>query len=541
MSRAERVLRSPLLLPCLLAVAYLVLLVVRFPQLIGWENADSDIASAYVLTDAVSLGHTGHVVMSTQGSWVPLWYGLVTAGLGFHRVLWEISPALLTLATALLIGWSVSRLSGRLAGALSVALIVAASPTALFPFSAAFFHNTTIPGVALLGAYLVWITAERRTGWRPIAAGALMSLLVGTFLASDEMLAVVGIVPFLGVAVLRRVRARERTGFGAVLAVGGGSIAVALITSAVMGSLNFSTTTPRLRFTSTFIPLHLKWLVQGLLRIGNGLSVAPHSEIRTPLVAAAGLATISALAAMFWLAGRSTIRPGAEAAGRARDAHLMFWASSLLCAAAAYVVTTVVSAPTDRYLVVAVPAVAATVPLLVTGPRASWLVATGATIFIAASIVSLAANDARRLFYEGATVPVAARLEAFVRSHHLEKGYAGYWDAANLDWVSHERLHVYPLTDRFGPTEPMYLARAQAWYRSRPNTPTYLLLAPNDADLVDTVPRDLPAPSREVRIGPITVAVYPYDIAAYLHAPSRLRYLNGSTGRRAPGARARRA
>jgi hypothetical protein len=541
MKRAERVVRAPLLLPCALAAAYLVLLVVRFPQLIGWENADSDIASAYVLTDAISLGHTGHVVMSTQGSWVPLWYGLITHGLGFHRVLWEISPALLTLAAALLIGWSVSRLRGRLAGALSVALIVAASPTALFPFSAAFFHNTTIPGVALLGAYLVWITARRRTGWPAVAAGALASLLVGVFLASDEQLAVVGLVPFLGVGVLRRARARDRTGFAEILAVGVGAIAVALITSEVMRSLDFSTTTPKLRFTSTFIPLHAKWLVQGLLRIGNGLSVAPHSGIRTPLVVAAGIATTAAVAAMLWLAGRSAIRPAAEVAGRARDAHLMFWASSLLCAAVAYVVTTVVSAPTDRYLVVAVPAVAATVPLLATGARAAWLVSTGATIFIAASIVSLAANDERRLFYEGATVPEAGRIEAFVRSHHLTVGYAGYWDAANLDWVSHERLHVYPLTDRFGPTEPMYLARAQAWYRARPSTPTYLLLAPNDADLADRVPHDLPTPSRVVRIGAISVAIYPYDIAAYLHRPSQLRYLNGAADPHARGAKARRA
>src|SRR5207302_7030754 len=131
------------------------------------------------------------------------------------------------------------------------------------------------------------------------------------------------------------------------------------ITSSVMHSLDFSTTTPRLRFTSTFIPLHIKWLVQGLLRLGNGLSVAPHAGVRTPLVVAAAIATAGALTAVLWLAGRSTIRPSPDAAGRARDAHVMFWGSSLLCAAAAYVVTTVVGAPTDRYLVVAVPAVAA--------------------------------------------------------------------------------------------------------------------------------------------------------------------------------------
>ena len=68
----------PVLFPCALASAYLVLLVSRFPRLIRWENADSDIASAFTLTEAIAHGHTGSVVLSTQGSWVPLAFGLLT-------------------------------------------------------------------------------------------------------------------------------------------------------------------------------------------------------------------------------------------------------------------------------------------------------------------------------------------------------------------------------------------------------------------------------------------------------------------------------
>jgi hypothetical protein len=149
------------------------------------------------------------------------------------------------------------------------------------------------------------------------------------------------------------------------------------------------------------------------------------------------------------------------------------------------------------------------------------IVSAGATIFIAASVTALASNDERRLIYVGSAVPQASQIEAFVKSQHLSVGYAGYWDAANLDWVTHERLHVYPITDRFGPTESMYLARVAAWYRPRPNTPSYLLLTPQDADLADRVPRDLPSPQHEYRVGTVTLAVYPYDIAALLHPPSR--------------------
>jgi hypothetical protein len=150
------------------------------------------------------------------------------------------------------------------------------------------------------------------------------------------------------------------------------------------------------------------------------------------------------------------------------------------------------------------------------------MVATGATIFIVASIVSLAARDVLGVIdFRGADVPLAARIESLVRSEHLGVGYAGYWNAASLDWSSHERLRVYPLTDKFGHTEPMYLARVDAWYRPRRHTASYLVLAPGDFDLADKLPSDLPSPARQVQLGAVTVAIYPYDIAAYLHPPHR--------------------
>jgi hypothetical protein len=355
---------------------------------------------------------------------------------------------------------------------------------------------------------------------------AVVAVVVGTFLASDELLAVVGLVPYVGVSVVLAWRERDRSRLIPVVATTAASVAVAFLTSQIMKSLDFTTTTPHLRFTRSLIPSHVKWLVQGLLRMGNGLSVAPHGSSRTPLVIAAGVVTLAAVIAMLWLAARTLIHPAKSGdVGRARDLHIMFWAGSLICAAAGYVVTTVADYPTDRYFMVAVPAVAATAPLLGAGRRGRPIVAAGATVFIAASIVSLGAGDVRGVIaFQGADVPLAARIETLVRSEHLGVGYAGYWNAASLDWSSHERLHVYPLTDRFGHTEPMYLGRADAWYRPRPRTSSYLLLAPGDFDLADRLPPDLPPPARQIRLGAVTMAIYPYDIAAYLHPPQAYPY-----------------
>ncbi|MGH2858622.1 MAG: hypothetical protein ACRDMJ_14195, partial [Solirubrobacteraceae bacterium] len=155
--------RLPWIVLGALAAAYLTLLAIRFPELIRWENADSDVASAFTLTDAIARGHTGPVVLSTQGSWVPLLWGLATHGLPFHRLVWELSPAAIAFFAALLVGWSVGQFAGRRAAVVAVVLIVVASPVVLTTFTSAFFHNTTVPGAALLAAYLVWLSLRERS------------------------------------------------------------------------------------------------------------------------------------------------------------------------------------------------------------------------------------------------------------------------------------------------------------------------------------------------------------------------------------------
>jgi hypothetical protein len=470
--------------------------------------------------------------MSSQGAWIPLWFGLLTHGLSFHRVLWEIAPALLMLATACLIGWSVARVATRIGAVLSVALIVAASPTGVRTFTAAFFHNTTLPGVAVLGAYLVWLSTRPRSARPVLVSVVLVSVLVGACLASDELLGVVGLAPFCGVGLLWGARTRNRAGLLPVIAVTLGTILVAVITTGVMRAFDFRTTTPGLGLSGTLIGTHVKWLVEGLLRMGNGLSVVHHGSARIPLVVAAAAVTLTALVAMFWLAGRSLMRlgvecpagshaapgPSTEDLARARAVHSLFWAASLLCAATAYVITNVALVPSDRYFIVAIPAVAATMPLLLTSRRAAWLIAAGASIFVVASTVALAANDERNLTTRPDAVRQASRIEVAVRTMHLGVGYAGYWDAAGLTWTSQERLHVYPVTDANGPIKPMSIARVGAWYRPKPHTSSYLVLEPGDPTLADRLPRGLPRPEREIHIGHVTVVAYSHDIAAYFQA-----------------------
>jgi hypothetical protein len=502
--------------PLALAAVYVVLLIVRFPQLIGWLNGDADYASAYVLPEMIVHGHTGGVLMSTQGAWASLWFGLATASLSFHRVLWEISPALIALLSALVVGWTTARVATRAAGILAVALIVAASPVGLSNFAAPWAHNTTTLGVALLGAFLVWLYGAQR---RPVVialAAAALSLIVGIFAASDSLLWAVGVIPFVAAPALLAITGSDRRGLLTVLSVAGGSIVMSEITSSVMRSLGYRMTTPPLHLAVSQVGVHLRWLAQGLLRMGNGLTVAPESSLRAPLTIAAAVVTICAVCAAAWLAARHARSPGVGHT-RARSIFVTFWAASVLCAATAYVL--LVEVPSDQYFLVAIPAVAATVPLLAGSRRANRLIAAGATVFIAASIVALASGDSRYVNHLSMNSGETSRIEAVVQSHKLGIGYAGYWEAAPLDWFSHGRLRVYPIEELGGHTQPMTGPHIGAWYRTRAHTPSYLLLAPADNLLPDRVPSDIPAPQHVIKVGKFTLATYSYDIAAYLRRP----------------------
>lgn len=502
-------------LPLLVAAGYIVLLIARSPELISWLNRDGDFASAFVLTEAISHGHTGAVVMGTQGAWVSLWYGLLTQGLPFHRILWEISPALLAAVAAAIVGGTVARLSSRANGLIAFALIVCASPVTLANFTAPWEHNSTTLGVALLDAFLVWLYGARRKPAVICAWGGLLSVIIGTFLASDALLWTEGIAPFLLAPLLIGLRTRDRRGLAPVLGVAAGSVALSALTSAVMRWLDFRTTTPPLHLDVDHVLIHGEWLLHGLLRMGNGLGLTPQDPLRSLLTGAAAVVTVAALVTTALLAARCVAKPGASH-DRARSLHLTFWFTALACAAGSYMLTAEV--PSDRYFLVAVPAVAACVPLLGRLDLSRRVVAIGATVFVLASTVALACGDSRYANPQPLTTRQVGLIEALVHDQHLGTGYAGYWEAAPLTWLSAGNLRVYPISNVLGPVRPTDIAHVSSWYHPVAAGPSFVLLVPSDSTV--TVSRGLPKPRREYRIGRLTLLAYPYDIARYLRTPS---------------------
>jgi hypothetical protein len=407
---------APVAIPAALGFAYITLIVLRLPQVIDWQNADSDVASTYAVAAALFHGHAGQVQLSTQGSWLDLAWQFITHSLPDHRLLWEAWAPALGALTGAALWWAVARVAGRAAGLLAAALLLATSPDALMNLVAEPWHNTSTLGAVLLGAYAVWLSRPDRRRRELTVALAVMTVLTGVFLACDHLLMIIGVLPLLGAAGLAAAVSRDpRPALAAVLtALGAGVVATAV--SANTRALDLRTTTPGLWPASTHMMfVHLRWLGSGLLRLGNGVAVQRHGPMETVLVLGAAAVTVCGLCALVWVT-RDALRW--RHAEPARAVHAAYWCGSALCAVLAYVLSNAAYEPSDRYIFVVVVAVAATVPLLlIRGPRVQWSLAGAATVYIAAGMTAFGAGAMHTpaVIITGSSIPQRDQIASIVR------------------------------------------------------------------------------------------------------------------------------
>ena len=219
-------------LPALSAVAYVVLVAVRFPALVRALYWDSDAAGAFVLGELLP-GH-GAVEIPRFGFWTSQWWLLATRELPGHERVWEATGYVFALVTVAFVGWATWRVAGRWAGLTAAAAVVVVGPRALTSLLTVNFHTSTPFTAAVLAAYLV-VFARSRSWVLAVAVG----LLAGVNAASDPLLWIAGIAPFaLGAGVL--ILATKRRDVAGRAAVVLGVIAASFVaTDRVMSSLGF--------------------------------------------------------------------------------------------------------------------------------------------------------------------------------------------------------------------------------------------------------------------------------------------------------------
>ena len=461
------------IVPFGVAAVYLVVLLVQFRHNLWVVYWNADYTSGFTIpTTLARTGTGGHALLGTSGSWVPLWFGLLTASLPLHRVLWELAPTGVFVFTALTVGWSVAQVASRRAAALAVLLILAVSPRALYFFIAPVAHNVVWPGTALLGAYLVWLVdierRRRRVTWTVAVLGGVV---LGTFIASDALLIATGLVPFAITALLIGVRRQRRSRLMAASALTTAFVAVpvAKLISIIMTSLGYVTVAPSVTTLAPLssLPRHAELMWEGIRATLNGYldQITPHGP-GTALGVVCEIITIAALAALLFIGVRTTVQfvrsnivrgDATPRASLARSVHVIYWAGSAAATVVAWALSIRIEYVHESYYATLVFSLAAVV-VLVTGSRsrARWLVSAGASIFFLASIVGLV--NGYIVSYETPIehstpptgyVPVTARYETqivnFAKGVGVVNGYAGYRDASTITWHSRERVLIRPV------------------------------------------------------------------------------------------------
>jgi hypothetical protein len=518
-----------------LTLLYLISWVTHLHNTIDALLWNSDYAGGFTLPETIAhFGDGGNTVISTTGAWADLWFGLLTARLSFHRQLWEIAPTLLFLISAVAVGVGVRRLAGLGAAVVAAAIVFLASPYTLAILMAPVAHNTVYPSTAIIAVLLPW-ALTRRWASRPrwVAAILLGAVVLGIDIASDKLLLVTAVIPAALIAIATLVRRSSRAASIGTLVMIALAVPVTLATNAIMTAAGYQITAPKLQLAPlSTVGFHFRLLWHGLRDLSGGYldvgypgALHPELGIACTVVLAFGL-TCLAVAGARAVRGLLGRRP-ADGPMLEQLVHVGYWFVSAIIVSATFVFTTAVgdgAGNHESYFLSIVFSVAATAPFAVgrvAAPRWSalrWAAPVAVGLFAVGSIVG--SQGSYNNAYRGPISTVSTQIVQLARANHATTGFAGYWDASNLTWNEKGAITVRPLEPCTNPNPegsdicPFFLMRTPAWYRVHRGR-SFLIVDPKNL-YVTRLPDNLGPPLRTYPLGPVTMYVFPYDIASKL-------------------------
>ena len=519
-------------LPALLAAVYLIVLLINYRAVISSINMYGDAVIAPVLAKLFGGAPPGsQVVLGHHPYYEEFLFLRATAGLPFYRGLWEVAPLVWTLGGVALLAWSARRALGGFAAMLTASALICLGALGRFSFFTLDWHGLTVIHTILIGSALVWLAPRAsRTSWAGLVGAALALGLVSALpTASDLLFLFWALIPMAVAAVLMASRSTGRARWTPIVFTLI-TVTVALVAGAEVVHLMRGAGITASEVTTSFagslsVAVHnLELLFEGFMTLGGGYFFGMTLNLLGLIVFVSGALIVSAIVlglreVQLW-AREGFAGPANQRAATSTLAYVGFWASSLVIQSVVFVVTGVpkVTAGSSRYVLAGYVAIMALVPLLARrGLRRRIAVTAAVCVFALSAIIQLARQPFAP-FGRYPTATVAGRVLQFARAHHVAYGYAGYWDAPDLTWLTRFNLRIYPVQrcgrQGFCGTPP---ARITTWYRPRPGAPS-LLIADSTLTGVTWLEPTLGRPLAVSHIGTLTVAVYPFDIASRLPA-----------------------
>jgi hypothetical protein len=490
-------------LPAVTAAAYVVLVVLKFPAIVRALYWNSDAAGAFVLAELIP-GH-GTIEIPRFGWWTSLWWLLATRHLPGHEHLWEITAYPFALATAAIVGWATARVAGRWAGLAAAAVTILVGPFAIQFLMLVNIHASTPFTAAVLAAYLV-LLAESRS-W---LLAALIGVFVGANAASDPLLWIAGIVPFVIAASVLALASQRRAVASRATGMLGASVLSAVATDLLMASLGYHVIPVGLQLAD------IADLVPNLTSLGRSIALLFGANFSFPPAYPSD--PLRYVVMLFALAGVGAILAAARLSVRRSEptvcAYACYWATSAALISVAYWATNIGSGgPGVKYMLSLAPAAGVGVALLATGsPRGRIAASLAIALVGLVNISSIVNGRAEPDFGPNRYGP---RLIRLLEQRGLTHGYASYWNAQSLTWNSRMRVLVAPVStcDPSGALCRNSYFTIDSWYVERPGR-SFLI-----ANGLSKPPAEYGRPSEVLRtVSGVTVYVYPYDLARHIRA-----------------------
>jgi hypothetical protein len=515
--------------PLPIGAAYLLVLAVKFNDIVANVYLNADAASAPVIGELFG-GVPGQrqVILGQMGWFSTLLFELATRSLPHHRQIWEGAPYAMALASVALIAWATWRVAGRWAAAITATLLVCAGPRTLTLLFSLNDHSTTWFSLALLAALLVLVEHRpAQLGRIPLALIVVVGgLVVGANAASDLVLVVAGLAPLLIAAAaawaLRPGRASASAWWwllGTVVVAGIGDVLTRAWASHETVIVPPQFVHNKLA-SAEALSVNFKLWWQSLMVLGNGNFFGQTLGFSSTLELICALLCVIAVALIPRLGWRELQRVRTRHGDdldwheALRIAWCAFWGSSAVLLSMSFVFS---SNPIDilssRYLVGVIYAAAALVPLMA-GRRLLLraAVTAGATVFAFSGLVSLI--ESQEIAPAAGSYQLYNQVAQIVRREHLQVGYADYWDAAPIMWATRFGVGAYPVQDCAPNICWSYLHEITSWYVPRAGTRTFLIADPSQPIPAAPLPI-LGRASATYQVGPLTMYVYPYDIASH--------------------------
>jgi hypothetical protein len=497
--------------PAVLAAGYAVVLALRVADLLTSLYHFPDAAGAPLLGEAIAQGQ-GPVRLPTQTAFGPLLVDAATAWLPGHRILWMGLGMLVAIGGVAMVTVGAWRLMGSRA-LLTLALAIAAPPVLLWTLLLQDGHVSTWTATALLGLAVGTVAAGRPAAWSLV----LLGLAAGVAEVTDPQLVVAGLLPF--VIAVATVRARERRPMTPILLVAGTLVAGVVLCRALMAFLHIEVIDifsphPSVGGVTQGIGLALRalvWMGDGGW-YGDALGPAAIVGIGFAIVA---LVLPPLIVTREWRRWR-----GDDERSKRRLAWALFWTFSEAGLLGSFLLSGYSGEVYQAHYISQISlCVAALLPLAVPESGRIRSLATAAVAVIVTTITVGVATVSASQFAPPLVSPHIDELAAFLSSHHLNRGYASYWDSFNVTWASEEKVQVLPLLQGdlcFGGRATSicpYGFVADSWYRPQPG-PSFIAVR-DDGPCLHRLP-DLGSAVAEHHVGGWTVRVYADDVAARL-------------------------